>query len=243
MPTHQLLHTSITIEASYANSRTFDVYYRIDMLDAFRFTVGFYFFMENLVSSVRLLTEIGALTKSEKRNYESIRVFVPSFKRTPLHGHLRPHRRTLSVRTNIHEQSVLTNTAVRTDEHWPSVLANKTTANSIPKNSLSRLVRTVAEGLLKHDTTSLRNPSLRVLSLYEFRRSAPGQLLRADCPYRQTELCTSFTTRTNSDARTFSSCIQTNRALHRLSLVQQIDLLGPVIDVGENFARDIKILF
>ena len=168
MPTHQLLHTSITIEASYANSRTFDVYYRIDMLDAFRFTIGFYFFMENLVSSVRLLTEIGALTKSEKRNYESIRVFVPSFKRTPLHGHFcpalertdsyRPHRRTLSVRTNNHEQSVLTNTAVRTDEHWPSVLTNKTTANSIPKNSRSRLVRTVAEGVMKHDTTSLRNP-------------------------------------------------------------------------------------
>ena len=75
MPTHQLLHTSITIEASYANSRTFDVYYRIDMLDAFRFTIGFYFFMENLVSSVRLLTEIGALTKSEKRNYECIKGF------------------------------------------------------------------------------------------------------------------------------------------------------------------------
>ena len=82
MPTHQLLHTSITIEASYANSRTFDVYYRIDMLDAFRFTIGFYFFMENLVSSVRLLTEIGALTKSEKRNYESIRVLC-----RPSNGH------------------------------------------------------------------------------------------------------------------------------------------------------------
>ena len=194
MPTHQLLHTSITIEASYANSRTFDVYYRIDMLDAFRFTVGFYFFMENLVSSVRLLTEIGALTKSEKRNYESIRVFVPSFKRTPLHGHFcpalertdsyRPHRRTLSVRTNNHEQSVLTNTsspywrtlAVRSGEQDYGELNPKKFAEPPSTDGCRGAPKTwYHESSKSSRRIGDSPPGIRVLTLYEFQRSSPGQ--------------------------------------------------------------------